>query len=309
MLSVPSRPRVIEPMPFAGLFTRSRDTRTPWVFLGIADDTQSSFLRGPAAAPERIRRAYDGRCYNGSTESGLDLTGSVSDLGDLKPGAAWAASAASYRARVEEILGEDETPFIAGGDHAVSVPVVEAFALLGRPIHVIQVDAHPDLYPDFEGNPDSHACTGARIVEMAHVRSLTQIGIRTTNPEQRRQVERYREKITLLEARELDGALPAMSHIPHGADVYLTVDMDGIDPAFAPGVSHPVPGGLSARQVLDLIQRGHWTLAGMDVVEVNPSRDFQDQTSILAARLLHEGIGYAARGRASRAAAAKNSRI
>ncbi len=83
--------------------------------------------------------------------------------------------------------------------------------------------------------------------------------------------------------------------------------MDGFDPAFAPGVSHPVPGGLSARQVLGLIQRGHWTLVGMDAVEVNPSRDFQYQTSILAARLLHEGIGYAARAHTS-TAAAKDSR-
>jgi arginase family enzyme len=76
--------------------------------------------------------------------------------------------------------------------------------------------------------------------------------------------------------------------------VYLTIDMDGFDPAFAPGVSHAVPGGLSSRQVLDFIQQGHWGLVGMDVVEVNPTRDVNDQTAILAARLLHEGMGYAA---------------
>jgi arginase family enzyme len=78
--------------------------------------------------------------------------------------------------------------------------------------------------------------------------------------------------------------------------------MDGFDPAFAPGVSHPVPGGLTARQILSLIQRGHWTLVGMDVVEVNPLRDFHSMTAILAARLLHEGIAYAA---SSRRAAAR----
>jgi arginase family enzyme len=82
--------------------------------------------------------------------------------------------------------------------------------------------------------------------------------------------------------------------VPEEAAVYLTIDMDGFDPSCAPGVSHPVPGGLTARQVLGLILRGHWILVGMDVVEVNPSRDVQDQTSILAGRLLHEGIGYAA---------------
>jgi arginase family enzyme len=102
-----------------------------------------------------------------------------------------------------------------------------------------------------------------------------------------------------MEARRLEGQIPELPHIPAEAPVYLTVDMDGFDPAFAPGVSHPVPGGLTARQVLGLILRGHWTLVGMDAVEVNPSRDFQYMTAILAARLLHEGMGYAAKRRAA----------
>ena len=282
-----------EPVPFAGLF-RSGGSSTPWVFAGVADDTQSSFLRGCADAPASIRRSYDGRCYNATSESGLDLTASVTDLGDWRPSGTWEASSRQYLESMEAILREGQTPFVAGGDHAVTVPLVEAFAVLGRPIHVIQIDAHPDLYPDFEGSPDSHACTGARLLEMDHVQSLTQIGIRTLNDEQRPQAERYGDRLRILEARDLEGPLPAPSHIPDGAPVYVTVDMDGFDPAFAPGVSHPVPGGLSARQVLGLLQRGRWTLVGMDVVEVNPSRDFQDQTSILAARLLHEGIAYAA---------------
>ncbi|HEY7700539.1 MAG TPA: arginase family protein, partial [Vicinamibacteria bacterium] len=287
-----------EPVPFAGLFSKT-DARTPWVFLGICDDTQSSFLHGPADAPECIRRAYDGRCYNATTESGVDLASSVKDLGDLKPRSTWEASAREYRARVEEIVREGETPFIAGGDHAITVPVVEAFAVLRRPIHVIQIDAHPDLYPEFEGNPDSHASTAARLLEMDHVQSLTQIGIRTMNEEQRRHAERWSSRLHVLEARRLEGALPALAHIPAEAAVYMTVDMDGFDPAFAPGVSHPVPGGLTARQVIGLILRGHWTLVGMDAVEVNPARDIQYMTAILAGRLLHEGMGYAARGRAA----------
>jgi agmatinase len=288
-----------EPVPFAGLFPKRKDARTPWVFLGICDDTQSSFLRGAAEAPERIRRAYDGRCYNATTESGVDLEASVADLGDLKPRSSWEASAREYRGRVAEILKEGFTPFIAGGDHAVTVPVLEAFAVLRRPIHVIQIDAHPDLYPEFEGNPDSHASIAARLLEMEHVASLTQIGIRTTNEVQRQQQERFPERLHVVEARSLEGSIPDLAYLPSEAAVYITIDMDGFDPAFAPGVSHPVPGGLTPRQVLDLIQRGHWTLVGMDAVEVNPTRDIQDLTAILAARLLHEGMGYAAKGRAT----------
>ena len=298
-----------KPVPFGGCFTKTETeseiegdaTKTPWVFLGIADDTQSTYLRGPAEAPEAMRQAYDGNCFNATTESGVDLAESVLDLGDLKPRENWNASARLYRARLEELWKSGKVPFVAGGDHAITVPVVAAAEVLGAPIHVIQVDAHPDLYPDFEGNPSSHACTGARIVEMSHVESLSQLGIRTMSAAQHAQRDRYQDKLFIYEARELPGALPELRHIPEGASVYVTIDIDGIDPAFAPGVSHPVPGGLSARQVLDFLGRGHWNLIGMDVVEVSPPRDFQSQTAILGARLLHEGMGYAARGRSGRA--------
>jgi len=265
------------------------------VVLGIGDDSQSTYLPGCAEAPGVIRRAYDGNCFNATTESGVDLSRRVTDLGDLAPEPTWDASASRYRSRLEALWSEGKTPFIVGGDHAVTVPVVEALQVLERPVHVIQVDAHPDLYPEFEGSRASHACTGARILEMSHVASLTQLGIRTMNAEQSPTRERHRDRLFIYEARELPGPLPELRHVPDGAPVYITIDMDGFDPAFAPGVSHPVPGGLSSRQVLDFLHRGRWTLVGMDVVEVNPSRDIQLQTAILAARLLHEGMGRAAR--------------
>jgi agmatinase len=284
-------------IPFAGCFTTDGRSSTPWVFIGIADDTQSSYLRGAADAPQTIRRAYDGRCFNSTTELGANLERSVVDAGDLHPLGSWNASAESYREKLRELVRAGKTPFVAGGDHAVTVPVVEALDVLPTPVHVVQIDAHPDLYPDFENNPDSHACTGARLLEMDHVADVTQLGIRTLNDEQRRSQERFAGRLRIYEARSTPGRPPTLAHIPKGASVYITVDMDGFDPAFAPGVSHPVPGGLSPRQVLALVHEGHWTLVGMDVVEVNPSRDFQFQTAILAARLLHEGMGFAAHGR------------
>ena len=278
--------------PFAGCF--ADDDESALVFLGLADDTQSSYLGGCAGGPAAIRNAYDGHCFNTTTESGVDLEHAVSDLGDRYPGDSWEASARDYKAQAEVLFAAGRVPFIAGGDHAVTIPVVEALEVLEQPVHVIQVDAHPDLYPDFEGNRFSHACTGARILEMEHIASLTQLGIRTMNAVQSPFLERYPDRLIIHEARELPAELPELTHIPEGALVYITIDMDGLDPAFAPGVSHAVPGGLSSRQVLDFLQRGHWALVGMDFVEVNPSRDVNDQTAILAARLLHEGMGYAA---------------
>ncbi|MFQ5823124.1 MAG: arginase family protein, partial [bacterium] len=256
---------------------------------------QSSYHRGCALGPKRIRNAYDGHCYNATTESGIDLTGTVADLGDLQPKSTWELTEPFYRNFAEKLFNAEKIPFFAGGDHAVSVPVIEALNILKEPIHIVQIDAHPDLYWEFEGNRHSHACTAARILEMNHIASLTQLGIRTLNPAQSQQVERFQDRIHLYLAHTLTDEIPSIPHIPKGAFVYLTVDVDGFDPAFAPGVSHPVPGGLTSRQVLNLIHNAHWKLVGMDVVEVNPDLDLNDQTAILAARVLHEGMGYVAR--------------
>jgi agmatinase len=223
----------------------------------------------------------------------VDLSESVIDFGDIEPRDSWPSSAFHYQTTIESLLMDDKIPFISGGDHAITIPIVEAMRILDEPVHVIQTDAHPDLYAEYHGVPHSHASVAARILEMEHVASLTQLGIRTLNEEQSSQLVRFHDRLRILFARDLTGPLPPLRHIPDDALVYLNVDMDGFDPAFAPGVSHPVPGGLTSRQVLTLIQNGHWKLVGMDVVELNPSADVNNLTTILAARLLHEGMGYA----------------
>jgi agmatinase len=284
-------------VPFAGCFATAsaKQNTTPLVFAGLPDDSQSSFRRGSVHGPQRIRSAYDGNCYNATTESGVDLTSTVADLGDLPSKSSWELTARSYQEFAARLFQSGKTPFFAGGDHAVTVPIIAALAELGEPVHIIQIDAHPDLYLNYEGSRSSHACTIARALEMSHVASVTQLGIRTMNTSQMPQFERYRDRIHMLGARDLTGALPELSHILNGAPVYMTIDLDGLDPAFAPGVSHPVPGGLTPRQVLNFVQKAPWKLVGMDVVEVNPDLDVNDQTAILAARLLHESMGYAAR--------------
>jgi len=283
-------------IPFAGCFADTDEARgrARLVFVGLPDDSQSSFRRGCARAPERIRLAYDGNCYNASTEAGVDLSGAVADLGDLASGDSWEATTRRYRDFAAGLYSGGKVPFFAGGDHAVTVPVVAALSVLNEPVHVVQFDAHPDLYPVFEGNPNSHACAATRLLEMGHVASLTQLGVRTLNRPQSQQAEQHSDRLRILSARDLGGGIPALSQIPRGAKVYVNVDIDAFDPAYAPGVSHPVPGGLTPRQVLDFLQRAEWALVGMDVVEVNLTLDRNDQTVLLAARLLHEGMGYAA---------------
>ncbi|MEE9264130.1 MAG: arginase family protein, partial [Vicinamibacteria bacterium] len=117
-----------EPIPFAGCFRNDSSPDSNLVFVGIPDDSQSSYRVGCAAGPKAIRRAYDGRSFNSTTESGVDLEASITDLGDLPPEKTWEASARKYRTRIDDLLRKDQTPFVAGGDHAVTVPVLEAFA-------------------------------------------------------------------------------------------------------------------------------------------------------------------------------------
>ena len=279
------------PVPFAGCFTADPAVRL--VFAGLADDSQSSFRRGTARGPAAIRAAYDGDCYNSTSESGCDLAGKILDAGDLPPLPDWPATARSFREFAAAQWRGGKIPFFAGGDHAVTVPVAEALAVLGRPVHIIQLDAHPDLYPIYEGSLTSHACVAARILEMPHVASLTQYGIRTENAVQADCARAHSGRLRQFHARTIGAALDYPAHIPHGAPVYITLDLDAFDPAFAPGVAHPVPGGLTPRQVLNFLQFAPWSLAGMDVVELNPAADIANCTALLAARCLHESMAFA----------------
>jgi agmatinase len=285
-----SQPKI----PFAGCFATDSENQinSKLVFVGLPDDQQSSYLKGCAQAPNIIRDAYDGYSYNSTTDSGIDLAASVIDLGDWLPENSGDLTVESYYQQARSLFLAGKIPFFAGGDHAVTIPIGKALDTLGQPIHIIQIDAHPDMYPEMGGSIYSHACVASRLLEYDHIASITQIGIRTMNRVQQEVVDKFSDRLHLFPARELSEKLPSLSHIPIGAPVYLTIELDGIDPAFAPGVSHPVPGGLSSRQVLNLIQQGHWRLVGMDVVELNPDRDVNNQTAFLAARLLHEGMGY-----------------
>jgi agmatinase len=279
------------PVPFAGCFTT--DPAAKLVFAGLADDSQSSFRRGAARGPAAIRLAYDGDCYNSSSESGCDLTRKVFDAGDLPFLPDWPATARSFREFAAAQWRAGKIPFFAGGDHAVTVPVAEALAVLGRPVHIIQLDAHPDLYPIYESSLSSHACVAARLLEMPHVASLTQYGIRTENAVQADCARRHAGRLRQFHARTIGASLDYPPHIPHGAPVYITLDLDAFDPAFAPGVAHPVPGGFTPRQVLNFLQFAPWSLVGMDVVELNPAADAGNLTALLAARCLHESMAFA----------------
>ena len=259
-------------------------SQKPAVVLGVPYDASSSFRRGPALAPAHIRQALWSPAGNSWTEALVDISDPavLVDAGDLAIEDARAREI--IEAGVATQLADGKKPILLGGDHSISFPVLRAIAAAVGPLTILHIDAHADLYDEFEGDRFSHACPFARIMEEKLAIRLVQVGIRTLTSHQRSQVERYGVEMIDMRAWER-GVRPEI-----GADesMYLSVDLDGLDPAFAPGVSHPEPGGLSVRDVISLIQRLEAPMLGADIVECNPAVDPTGITSVVAAKILKE---------------------
>jgi agmatinase len=255
--------------------------------LGIPFDANSSFRRGPARAPAAIRRAMSSEAGNPWSERGVRVwpDATVADHGDLKiaPRAAARGPIDAIERGVARALAITPRLLLLGGDHAVSYPVVRAVAQRWGRLSMLHFDAHPDMYPEYEGNPYSHASPLARILEESLVDRLVQVGIRSSSPEQDAVARRY--GVEVHPAHDLRG----IARLRFSTPLYLTIDVDGLDPAFAPGVSHPEPGGLSVRQVLDVIGAARAPcIVGGDIVELNPRLDPSGITAVVAAKLARE---------------------
>jgi agmatinase len=250
--------------------------------VGVPWDENSSFMRGPAQAPVRIREALYGGSSNLCSETGLDLgqEARFRDLGDLKLGGD--AVLIQIEEVIDRLLGRGASVLAIGGDHAITYPIIRAYRKKFNKLNILHLDAHPDLYEEYEGNRLSNACPFARIMEENLAGRLVQVGIRTLNPHQRDQAQRF--GVEIVEMRDFH---PELSFGVKGP-VYLSLDLDVLDPAYAPGVSHHEPGGLSTREVLKLIQGLHAPLVGADVVEYNPDRDPLAITAAVAAKFVKE---------------------
>jgi arginase family enzyme len=164
----------------------------------------------------------------------------------------------------------------------VTYPVLRALRRSSPQLTVLHLDAHPDLYEEFEGNRLSHACPFARAMEERLADRLVQLGIRTMNGHQRDQAERHGVEVVDMRSW-VAGSRPEVR-----GPVYLSIDVDALDPAFAPGVSHREPGGLSVRELLTMIQALRGPIVGADIVEFNPNEDPLGLTAPVCAKLVKE---------------------
>lgn len=259
-------------------------TATPTI-LGIPFDGQSSYLRGAAEAPGKIREALACDASNHWTETGVDLglAGVFEDAGNLEFLETDVFAVIEHG--VDEIIRQKKRAVCLGGDHSITYPIVKAVARKNPGLTIFHFDAHPDLYEEFEGNRLSHACPFARIMEAGLARRLVQVGIRTINRHQREQAQRFGVEVVEMHA------LPAYDKLKADGPVYITFDMDVLDPAFAPGISHREPGGMSVREAIAHLHAIKGEIVGADLVEFNPVRDVDGLTAMVAAKMLKEILG------------------
>ena len=258
--------------------------------IGAPTDCHSSFLRGAAQAPPLIRAALHSSHGNMSAESGHELGTDVilEDAGDL-PLTESRGDDGLIAAAVGDAARAGAVPIVLGGDHSITVPVVRALAEAQGPPAILHFDAHPDLYDDYEGDPRSHASPFARIMEAGLASRLVQVGIRTLNRHCRAQAERF--GVEIVEMRDF---APERVPLPEGP-LYISLDLDGFDPAHAPGVAHHEPGGLLVRDVLAVLDRVSSPIVGADIVEYVPARDLNGVTAVRAAKLVREVASLCAR--------------
>lgn len=256
--------------------------------LGVCYDGSSSYLRGTAGAPQVIRQALWSEAGNPWTELGIDLSAAaLDDEGDLTP--AQDEDPARVRRIIEDevrrIVESGRRPLVLGGDHSITYPVLRGFRPSHHRLSILHFDAHGDLYDEFQGDRYSHACPFARIMEEGLADRLVQLGIRTMTGHQREQAQRF--GVQVIEMKDWHDGMKVEFDTP----VYVSFDLDVIEPGLAPGIAHREAGGFSVRQAIAVIQSLRVPLVGADFVEFNPAADRTGVTAAVCAKLVKELAG------------------
>jgi arginase len=256
--------------------------------LGVPYDASSSFQRGAAAAPAPIRAALWSPASSTWSELGADLSaGGLIDAGDLvfEEGEPGEVVRARIEAAVDRLAASGLRPLSLGGDHSITYPLLRGFRQHHPRLAILHIDAHGDLWDEFEGDRYSHACPFARIMEGGLADRLVQVGIRNLNRHQREQAGRF--GVELIEMKDWrDGR-----ELRFDGPVYLSFDLDVLEPGLVPGISHHEPGGLTVRQAIAIVQQFTGTLAGADLVEFNPANDPSSVTAAVCGKLVKEIAG------------------
>jgi agmatinase len=268
--------------------------------LGVPYDGASSFRRGSAEAPDRIRSLTPHT--SPFTEDGRPLIGlRLRDYGNVEVDPAWEAFFATVTEAASTALRHPFAVFL-GGDHSVTIPLTAATSrATDGPLGVLLLDAHLDLMDTFEGRSWSHACTARRILDVPNVDPslFAFVGTRAWLDDERSYLADHPD-VRVHTARDICAhgvgrtADEVCRQLAGAASVYITIDIDVLDPAFAPGTGTPEAGGLSTRDLLELLRPVFRDLSvrALDLVEVSPPLDPSDITSFAAIKLIYEVFGW-----------------
>jgi agmatinase len=292
----------------APLVTPDGDWSADIAFLGIPFDQATGFRPGTRFGPRAIRDIsvrlsslsaegkpgyYDLR--SGETRGACSFvdTGDVDILPLL-----WERSFDAITGSVASILSKRALPLIVGGDHSVTFPIVRAYSG-HEPITVVQFDAHLDYRDDAGGVRYGHGNVLRRVRELPFVEQVVALGIRSLRTRREDREAHAEHGNVLVPAWDIHAKSPdgISDLLPRNRNVYVTFDIDALDPGIAPGTGTPEVGGLSyeqARRLLELIIGGN-RLVGFDLVEVNPSLDVSQITALLGLQIMVETMSFAFR--------------
>lgn len=259
-----------------------------WIVFGIPMDFTASFQPGSRFGPPRMREASYGLETYSLAQDG-DLTAvPAHDAGDLElPFGNVTKSLAAIAEAAEHILGEGKKFLALGGEHLVSLPLIQAAVKRYPDLVVLHWDAHADLRDDYLGERLSHATVLRRVSECLKPGHLYQLGIRSATRDEVLYAHSQHHFYPHAVLEPLERILPELA----GRPVYLTFDIDVIDPAFLPGTGTPEPGGISSREALAALARLRGlNLVSMDLVETMPTADVSQRTALLAAKLVREAL-------------------
>ncbi len=257
------------------------------------------FPNDQAKAPDAIRARSQSFCYDPSHwdfDVGTDLASNLPshlDMGNVGWGHGdYDDYAAAITARVRHLWKQGAQLVVLGGDHGVTIPVVDALDAVGGPVHILHIDAHLDWREDVGGVRRGYSSPLQWASKVKAVSGMTQIGLRAIGSARAREVEAARafgSQLIGAEQIHAEGIEPVLATIPAGLPVYLTIDADGLDPTEMPAVMAPTPGGIYYRQLAPLLRAVARSnrIVGMDIVEIAPSFDFTNGlTCITAGRLV-----------------------
>ena len=270
--------------------------------VGFPWDISSTFRKGSKAAPPVIRKITTAKFYDPFTEDGVDLTRiwRVYDYGDVEAAASNDEMRKSVYNVIRNLYNDDLRFLFLGGDHLITYFALHALTQLSKGNWaLIYLDAHPDLEEEYEGDRYTHGCVVRRLVEETNLRpqSVVEVGIRSFLPPERKFADDVGIKImSTLEFERLgasDAAKRVLELLPKDVErIYLSIDLDILDPAYAPGLGYPEAGGISTRSLIDFIYglRGSEIVA-FDVVELCPQYDSSSITAIGVGKIILEALG------------------